>query len=599
LSKISPAGFRFPSPDAGVQVNFCKNLECDAFGVPETLGRVRRPKGILPQAGDYTRVGRVTRTRMKCGVCGSNNPIRSNAAIAEEFARLSAHIFDKPVLSCPSAECDNFGSPVTEPGLYASFGKTPSGSPRWRCNACRKTFAGKGAPQARQRKPHKNRDVFSLLMNKVPMKRIAEVTGLDITSVYGKLALIHRQCMSFAGNREQQLMQGMPLPSMRIAIDRQTHNVNWSNRRDRRNVSLSAIASADLDTGYVFGFHLNFDPAMDPAAVEADALAVGDLGRFEAFRKHARVWLAPDYDAAVEQSKDRRALAKSSKDKKNEFEAALEVDIGEEYDDGAERADVEVSEQATLDTQLPSQGVQVKDQYTMHGHFHLLAALLQNAEKVRCYMDQDSGMRAAFFGAFADRINQRTADGWYVSVMKESTVVQKERAVKAAKDRVAEVEAAHPELKHWQVELLMMKAAMANPMEIGEYGDIWVSHPIPNMSEPAKKVCWLTNLHDYDEDHEASLYLKASLHAVDRFFMQARRRLSLAERSISTASAARRVWHGYSAYKPENLARVLEIFRVFYNYCKAGDDKQTPAMRLGLAKAPVELEDILYFKAAQ
>jgi hypothetical protein len=46
-----------------------------------------------------------------------------------------------------------------------------------------------------------------------------------------------------------------------------------------------------------------------------------------------------------------------------------------------------------------------------------------------------------------------------------------------------------------------------------------------------------------------------------------------------TASTDRRVWHVYSAYKPENLAKVLEIFRVFYNYCKVGDDKQTPAMR--------------------
>lgn len=78
---------------------------------------------------------------------------------------------------------------------------------------------------------------------------------------------------------------------------------------------------------------------------------------------------------------------------------------------------------------------------------------------------------------------------------------------------------------------------------------------------------------DYDEDHAARLYLKASLHAVDRFFMQARRRLSMAERSITTANAANRTWYGYSAYKLENLANVPEIFRVFYNYCKVGDDK--------------------------
>jgi hypothetical protein len=50
------------------------------------------------------------------------------------------------------------------------------------------------------------------------------------------------------------------------------------------------------------------------------------------------------------------------------------------------------------------------------------------------------------------------------------------------------------------------------------------------------------------------------------------------------------------ADRPDNLARVLEIFRVYYNYCKAGKDKKTPAMRLGLARAPVAIEDVLYYQ---
>lgn len=55
------------------------------------------------------------------------------------------------------------------------------------------------------------------------------------------------------------------------------------------------------------------------------------------------------------------------------------------------------------------------------------------------------------------------------------------------------------------------------------------------------------------------------------------------------------MWHGYSAYQPKNLAMVLAIFRVVYNYCLVDSKGKTPAMRLGLAKAPVALEDILYF----
>lgn len=80
------------------------------------------------------------------------------------------------------------------------------------------------------------------------------------------------------------------------------------------------------------------------------------------------------------------------------------------------------------------------------------------------------------------------------------------------------------------------------------------------------------------------LHNKASLHAIDCFFVQVRRRLSILERPISTSSRAGRTWYGYSAYNPETIVKILGIFRTFYNYCLAGQDGKTPAMRLGLAK---------------
>jgi hypothetical protein len=57
-------------------------------------------------------------------------------------------------------------------------------------------------------------------------------------------------------------------------------------------------------------------------------------------------------------------------------------------------------------------------------------------------------------------------------------------------------------------------------------------HPWPIVAEPSKYVCWLTDHGDYDEDHTARLFLLATLHPIDRFFMQTRRRVSLAERSV-------------------------------------------------------------------
>jgi transposase-like protein len=592
LATISSAGFRFPAPVEGVQVNFCKNVRCAAFGVPETAHRVRRAVGTAPEPGDYTRHGISGGVLMKCGVCGGHMPIRSNQGVVEEVVRLSSYLRQTALPSCPVDTCANFGVPVAVEGRYAKFGKTPSGTPRWRCNGCRKTFAEQGAPLQRQRKTHRNRDVFMLLVNKSPLRRIVELTGLSAPAVYGKIAFIHRQCLAFVSSRERELLHKV-LPPMYVAVDRQAHTVNWSTRADRRNIVLNAIGSADLESGYVFGFHLNFDAAMEPAFVEHEASVLGDAAQPEAFRRFARLWLSHDYAKAIAAAAARGSGAKGPLPRD-----PVERDILATYDAAANRDDVEVSEEKTKDMALPLHGMQVREQYTMHGHFRLLAGMLRGAEKVRVYMDQDSGMRAAFLAAFVDRIKNRTADGWYVSVLKESTIHQKENAVQKVKLRLADAAKRLPGTPEGQLIVELMKEEMARARALGQFDDQWLAHPVPNMSEPAKKVCWLTDFGGYDPDHLARLYLRGSLHAIDRFFMQTRRLLSMAERSLATASKARRVWYGYSAYKPENLIRILEVFRVYYNYCKVGEDKKTPAMRLGLAKAPIKPEDILYFTSA-
>lgn len=131
---------------------------------------------------------------------------------------------------------------------------------------------------------------------------------------------------------------------------------------------------------------------------------------------------------------------------------------------------------------------------------------------------------------------------------------------------------------------------------IGKWSDRWLLHPFPSMSEPEKAICYLTDYGDYAADHLARLYSKASLHSIDRFFMQLRRRISLFERPITTSSAQGRSWYGYSPYNPEVAMKMLMIFRVFYNYVALGEDKKTPAMRLGLAKEKIKLDDLINFK---
>jgi hypothetical protein len=149
-----------------------------------------------------------------------------------------------------------------------------------------------------------------------------------------------------------------------------------------------------------------------------------------------------------------------------------------------------------------------------------------------------------------------------------------------------------------QAFLELLKQRIADMREIGPWKDRWVKHPVPSMSEAEKSMCWLTPHFEFDDDHVARLYNKASLHAVDAFFQKVRRRIQLLERPISSSGNAGRTWNGYAAYNPTMVVKFLEIFRVVHNYVDTRKIKgapSTPAMRLGLAKAPLTYGDIIYF----
>jgi hypothetical protein len=82
----------------------------------------------------------------------------------------------------------------------------------------------------------------------------------------------------------------------------------------------------------------------------------------------------------------------------------LRESIAATYQDADNRDDVEAFENLDDDLALPKDGMQVRREYTMYGHFFFLRRLLDNTEKIRFFLDQDSAFRAACLSAFSDRI---------------------------------------------------------------------------------------------------------------------------------------------------------------------------------------------------
>ncbi len=575
---------RIPPEADGIQINFCKNPNCSNFGVPASQTSTRG-SAARKQPNAYAVVAAGAGVPMlRCNSCGEHMPMKSNQGIAEELARMRQAQPSAEEPACPDAACANHSVPVSEgKAFYSSFGQTAIGSPRWKCKACGKTFSAAKKSTHRQRDSHKNKRLLKALVNQMPLRRIQEHEEVGNKTLRQRIGFFHRQALAFAADREAKL-KDLPIRRLYLAVDRQDYQVNWTRRSDRRNIVLSAVASVDNASRYVFAHHLNFDPGLDPRAIEADASAIHDPYKAGPFRKYARLWLKADYAASVLSSAKARPAG------------SLQGDIAGSYAAAQRRKDIEAPEAFTADEKLPDMGMQVHGEYTLYAHFLYLKGLAGNVEKWRFFLDQDSGMRAACLAAFKDEIRERRADAFFVSINKDLTVDQKRSLMRRAKKEFDEAAAQAPGLKKEEVVLALIKGRLASMAPIGKWRDRWLFHPLPDMGEPEKAIAYLTDLGDYDPDHLAWLHNKASLHSADSYFMQIRRRVKSLERPLRSQGNAGRVWNGYASYDPAMVQKMLDIFRVVHNYVLVSDkDKKTPAMRLGLAKAPLDYEDIIYF----
>jgi len=224
-NESAQGGLRVPEAANGIQINFCKNVECSNFGVPASTQKQPKGPGAKERRTDSYSINSSPNKRgeniprLECDVCREKPPLRSNRAIEEEQNRLMGYLSEKPV-GCTEEKCPNHLVDLKAGKLYyQAFGKTKSGSQRYRCKLCKTTFAI-GSPTKQHRAPYKNIQVFRLQVNKMPLKRICEVADIDIHSLYGKIDFIHRQCLAFAADRERTLLDGMPIKRLYIAASR-------------------------------------------------------------------------------------------------------------------------------------------------------------------------------------------------------------------------------------------------------------------------------------------------------------------------------------------------------------------------------------------
>ena len=575
---------RIPLEFNGIQVNHCRNPLCENFGVPAQLYTTRgRPRkdGVRIVDSYIIQAQRKNIPQLKCLKCGKSVTIKSNQAIFEELTRISTTpIFD----ACTNKSCKNTTISIKESSHYQKFGKTASGYKRYRCKECGKVFSV-GNPRKQQKKSYANKQLFLEIVNRSPVRCMQETVGVSATTLYRKIDWLYNKCLHFLECREQRL-SSLPLPIMNISIDRQEYSTNWIDKKLKNNVNFQGIAAAENKSGYILGMFTNYDPSMNHEELEQLVAMINDNIKKPPFRRYARFWSAQDYNERI---RNKYGVSAGGVTTASE----LYETIAEKYYVETLKEDPDSIESLGSRVQLPHKGLQVHAEYTMQAFLFYLKNRLQNVRHINFYLDQESGIRSAFSAAFADRINARSCDAFFVQIAKALSDPERRKHVAHAAKIRKMLKKYYPKKSDKEIAILAAKRNFSLMRMVGN--DLWWTHPVPFKGEALKLVCRLTPPSNYESEEQAAWkYLGGTLRGVDSYFNAVRRKVHPLERGIHTASGSDGVWHGYSPYDPAMIQKYLTIHRVYYNYVKKRK-KQTPAMKLGLAKGPVSVEDILYY----
>lgn len=557
-------GPRFPSATDSVQLNCCRNPLCPTFGVHPIEGASRWTGPDHPDA--YIAIGTSAASKgkssLQCRQCKETVALISNAAIVEERDRLLAWYRPIPSGACRTEGCKNQGRDIAEaPEAYQRFGRTEAGSSRYRCRACRRTFSSTRSVTHRLRRPEKTLEIYLYLMNRVAMRRLCEIADIGAATLYQRIELIHERCRVFAAFHERPLLAGKPLGDVHIATDRQEHTLNWASALDRRQSVLMATASAEGKSGYILAQHVNFDPDADPFTFDLAARDAGDPDLHVGFRRFARLWLPYE-----------------------RLDASLP-------------SDQETELTTREDFRPASRGTPVHESIAMAAHFQVLRRLLSGADHIQFSLDREPGIERTCLLTFADRVRNGSLDAFLVRINKHLTVNAKRAALWESEAALARERTQLPGRSEVEVLFAMLAARYRTAVQAtARPRDRWVAHPYPAINEPERASVCLTDDGQRPMDRLLQGYARASLRSIDRYFMQVRRKIHLLERPIHSSSAVGRAFYGYNAYSALVVIRLLDIFRVTYNFHLTGKQKTTPAQRWGLTDRAWSLEDILAFE---
>lgn len=639
LMLFKPVKIRYRGKDYFIQVNFCTEVFCRWFGMPQEViaGPTRRGRYTyryhlsgtereIFYKEDYGDPDVDQRHRKLKDTSGSkllvchdekvrtpgppvltkfNTRPYSNWALAEEIQRLATHdcvIPEEQEYRFHDDGCVHQGlTPFARPDLFLKRGKSRLGLQRWQCRGCQKV-TNELPDQTEQSYNYnqKRNDILPLLadlvVNRVPVARACEILGISPSTYYLKLRWLHRRCLEFLERHEAKGLASLHLDELWLDVDELQYNLNNLRRKGKggfdyddteiQQFETHIVACADMSTRYVFRADVAYDSDVDLNDIKWMTKDCGDdhldifCRRFGRFRRRFSYY--PRHPS----------LCKADNEPEVEFETKLQQ-----------------FERRTR--YVP--GVHVNYAYTIMAGLWLLQRAFGDVKNWRFITDDDAATQSAVKRVFAQEIKAKAAHLFVCNSKRERPVKDSFAAWRKGRRRLRRwAEGAHlsGNLQNLAV-LCLAKSIKKRSLYIDipnsnqdhpVYNGKTKRHPLPSRDEGSRNVACTTDISNLSPLDQARILMQVNNHATNSFFQDIRRRLNILERPLVTARGTNKSYI-YANFNPLYAIYAVSILRVYYNYCLAfttgrGPTKltATPAQRLGLAKRQYGWSDVIYLK---
>jgi DNA polymerase III epsilon subunit len=590
-----PRAYKHPVTGHMVQLNFCKNADCGNFGIPAKNPRLKPDK--TPHRGlgnDYklTYSKRIESHLLTCQLCNESFTMINNRAFVQECIRNnSIGVPTEPSCTNSLKGCCNVGKGIySHPDVYKKNGltrktrvwatpKVPKGtnnrkpkikielqpllgSQRYQCKSCGKNFSVVRDPQQKHYRRDVNEPLYLAFVNKGIVNRQADVLGLNPQTVYDKIDFFYKQSLLFSRFHEASLTSRFAEVAPILSCDRQYYLSNWNDTHTPMPTRVVNTSTVDNLSGYVLASTVNFDPTSDSGYIKSEYKRKNEGDKPRYYRRFGQYVLSDD---EVESPTDNNFI--------------------------------------NVPLQMPRKGLLVHQTYSTLAHFEKVKSLLGDCESFIYFLDNDSGFKVGFPSVFQDMIAQDRLYAYILTTDKSGGANLLDAGMtEELKARALALQADYPDESEKQLWQRMWKTQFDRPVTQPGKRSEWLINPNPNSRYVAVQP--LTGI-NADSIEQASMILQStSLNGVDNWFQVLRRLVNMLERPVTSATNSKR-WNAYAGYNPTWMCKLIEIMRVYNNFCRtnekslkdkrSSDEPTTPAQRVGIANRIYSAHDILSF----